>query len=164
MPSFFFFGTLQDPDLREAVLGNAMPDRSIVPAALDGYRLVRLKSQAQPGLVRRPGDSVDGLFVRDVEVSAAARLMHYECDAYELAHETVRLASGNRRKAWVFLSDPDLAANSEDWSLERWRSRHKERSLAVAREWMARLDDAARAALESEWRARERAESKASLS
>ena len=154
MFSFFFFGTLQDNDLRELVLGGSIPREDIAKAILRGYRSIRLRSRVQPGIVEDPDGQVEGAVARHLDVTAAARISHYESGAYDIVLKPVDLLKGGREKAWIFLSDPDLSAAPGEWRLKNWRLRHKPRSLIVARAWMARLKHAELAATEAEWRKR----------
>ena len=154
MFSFFFFGTLQDNDLRDLVLGRPIPRKDIAKAVLGGYRCIRLRSRVQPGIVEDPKGQVEGALARHLDATAAARISHYESGAYDIVLAPVELLEGGQEKAWIFLSDPDLSAAPGDWRLKNWQLRHKRRSLVVAREWMAQLDQAELASLEAEWRKR----------
>ncbi len=154
MFSFFFFGTLQDNDLREVVLGRSIPREDIAKAILRGYRCIRLRSRVQPGIVEDPEGQVEGAVARHLDVTAAARISHYESGAYDIVLKPVGLLKGGQEKAWTFLSDPDLSVAPGEWMLENWRQRHKPRSLLVAREWMSRLDHAELASLKAGWRKR----------
>jgi hypothetical protein len=154
MFSFFFFGTLQDDDLRELVLGRSIPREDIAKAILRGYRSIRLRSRVQPGIVEDPEGQVEGAVARHLDVAEASRISHYESGAYDIVLEPVDLLIGEQEKAWIFLSDPDLSAAPGEWSFKNWQQRHKPRSLVVARTWMARLNHAELASTEAEWRKR----------
>lgn len=154
MFSFFFFGTLRDDDLREMVLGKSVPEKDIAKAVLKGYRCIRLRSRVQPGIVEDPEGQVEGVLACRLGEITAARISHYESGAYNIVHKPVDLLKGGREKAWVFLSDPDLSVAPGEWALKNWQLRHKARSLLVAREWMAQLDQATLVSLKADWRKR----------
>lgn len=152
MLSFLFFGSLQDNDLRDLVLGRSIPKEDMAKAVLRGYRCVRLRSRVQPGIMEDPDGQVEGTLARNLNVTAAARISHYEGGAYEIVFEPVDLLQGGQEKAWIFLSDPHLSVALGEWSLKNWQLRHKTRSLTVARAWMAQLCQAELASREAEWR------------
>lgn len=152
MLSFFFFGTLQDDDLRKLVLGRSTSTEDITVAILRGFRCVRLRSRVQPGILEDPEGQVEGILACDLSVTDAARISHYECGAYETESRLVDLPSGGQETAWIFLSDPDLSVAPGKWHLKNWQQKYKRRSLIVARTWMSRLDDSELVSLENEWR------------
>lgn len=154
MLSFFFFGSLQDDDLRKVVLGRSTAKEDIAQAILRGYRCVRLRSRIQPSIVEDPEGQVEGTLARHLDVTAAARMSHYELGAYSIASKVVDLPEGGQETAWIFLSDPDLSVAPGDWRLETWQLRYKRRSLAVARAWMSQLGHSKLVSLETEWRQR----------
>ena len=152
MFSFFFFGTLQDDDLLELVLQRPIPRADIAKALLRGYRCIRLTSRVQPGIVEDPEGQVEGVLVRHLDETDAARITHYESDAYGFVLKPVDLLTDGQEKAWIILSDPALSVAPGEWTLKNWRLRHKPRSLVVARAWMSHLDDVELASLQAEWR------------
>ncbi len=154
MFSFFFFGTLQDNDIRELVVGRSIPRQDIAKAVLRGYRCIRLRSRVQPGIVEEPEGQMQGALVRRLDVTEAARISHYETGAYDIVLRLVEPLNGGEEKAWIFLSDPNLSVAPGEWKLKNWQLRHKPRSLVVAREWMSRLDHAELASTEAGWRKR----------
>ena len=154
MVSFFFFGTLQDNEIRELVVGRSIPRQDIVKAVLRGYRCIRLRSRVQPGIVEDSEGQMQGALVRHLNVTEAARISHYETGGYDIVLRPVDLLEGGQEKAWIFLSDPDLSAAPGEWILKKWQLRHKPRSLTVARAWMVRLNHAELASTEAEWRKR----------
>ena len=154
MFSFFFFGTLQDNDIRELVVGRSIPREDIAKAILRGYRSIRLRSRVQPGVVEDPEGQVEGAVARHLDVTEAARISHYETGAYDIVLRPVELLKGGEEKAWIFLSDPNLSVAPGEWVLKNWQLRHKPRSLIVARAWMARLNHAELASTDAEWHKR----------
>jgi len=154
MFSFFFFGTLQDNDIRELVVGRSIPRQDIAKAALRGYRCIRLRSRVQPGIVEDSEGQMQGALVRHLDVTEAARISHYETGAYDIVLRPVEPLNGGEEKAWIFLSDPNLSVAPGQWKLKNWQLRYKPRSLVVARVWMAQLNHAELASTEAEWRKR----------
>ncbi len=154
MFSFFFFGTLQDNDVRELVVGRSIPRQDIAKAALRGYRCIRLRSRVQPGIVEDSEGQMQGALVRHLDVTEAARISHYETGAYDIVLRPVEPLNGGEEKAWIFLSDPNLSVAPGQWKLKNWQLRYKPRSLVVARVWMAQLNHAELASTEADWRKR----------
>ena len=154
MFSFFFFGTLQDNDLRELVLGGSIPREDIAKAILRGYRCIRLRSRVQPGIVDDSEGQVEGVLARHLGENTAARISHYESGAYNIVLRPVDLLKGGQEKAWIFLSAPGLSVAPGEWMLKNWQLRYKPRSLVVARAWMSQLDHAVLASLKADWRKR----------
>ena len=110
---FFFYGTLLDPALRTALIG-PMP---ATPAVLRGFRRVRVQGRPYPALVPERGGVVAGLVVEHVGPAAAARLRDYEGPEYLAREQPVRLDTGERRQALVFLPRQRLALTDEAWNL-----------------------------------------------
>lgn len=149
--SFFFFGVLQDPDLREVVIGRPVPPEDVEEGVLHGYRRVRIRARVQPVLIADGTCKVHGVVVYGLDEIEAGRLSYYEGKDYYAAKLVVRLVNNGLSEAWVFLPREQCRLADEDWDFRAWHRRFKKRSLTVAREWMARLDDAEHAAEQRQW-------------
>ncbi len=87
----FFFGTLMDVDVLEAVLGHPMPADAREPALLSGWKRVAMAGRAYPMLISHPTGSVDGHLVRNLSEQDRLRLDHYEGAEYRVGIVMVRL-------------------------------------------------------------------------
>ena len=154
MLSFFFYGTLMDPDLQAVVLGGRLP--AGVSAVLDGYRRRTVAGRDYPAIVLAKGASVSGLLLDGVSPTMAARTSLYEGPQYTAASLPVTTEDGTIRDAWTFLPVPGVRLDSGDWSLETWRRRHKTLTLKRAREFMADPSADRPHVRLAAWRARDR--------
>jgi hypothetical protein len=126
---FFFYGTLLDEEVLAAVIGRAVPPRCSEPAFLVGYRRVRMEGTRYPALVSGAGGRVDGLLVRGIAPTEAARLAAFEGPFYRLGGIRVTTARGRRVAASTFLPRGGQRQASGEWDPEAWRRHHKMDSL-----------------------------------
>ena len=84
-----------------------------------------------------PGGRVEGRLVSGIDAAAAARIAHFESDAYELEALPVRAARRGPVRALAFMARPGVAASHEEWELASWRRRHKRTYLRLVGGWMA---------------------------
>ncbi len=154
MLSFFFYGTLMDPDLRAAVLGG--PCGSLRPAVLAGYRRRIIAGHDYPAVTPARGADVSGLLAEGVSPAMAARASAYEGEQYDAFSLTVTAEDGTLRDAWIFLLVADVRLSARDWSLDAWRKRHKALALKSARADMTAIPAGALRRIETDWAARMR--------
>ena len=134
----FFFGTLMDGELRTLVIGRALPDASIEPATIRGFRRVPVAFRAYPMLVRRGAGRVDGVLVGGLDAAALRRLQAYEGEEYALRPGRVRTGAGRMVAALAFLCRRRVTPGHRDWRLDRWQRRHKCGALREAKAMLAR--------------------------
>jgi hypothetical protein len=135
MLSFFFYGTLMDPDLQAAVLGGRLP--AGIPAVLAGYRRRLVAGRDYPAIAPAEGASVSGLLVDGISPAMAARASLYEGPQYTAVALPVTTEDGTARDAWTFLPVPGVRLGADDWSLETWQQRCKALTLKRAHMFMA---------------------------
>ena len=152
MLSFFFYGTLMDPDLRAAVLGG--PCLSVRPAVLPDYRRAAVAGRDYPGIAPARGQTVPGLLAAGVTPAMAARAAWYEGAEYEPARVVVVPEGGTGTEAWTFLPLPGTRLGTGGWDLAHWRRRRKAMTLKSARACMAALPAGGIRRLEAAWMAR----------
>ncbi|MER7047035.1 gamma-glutamylcyclotransferase family protein [Streptomyces jumonjinensis] len=111
----FVYGTLQFPEVLEALLG-LIPDS--VPATARGWRAAALANRVYPGLVAAD-DTATGLLLTDLSPEEWRVLDTFEDDWYDLRR--LHLASGGHGWAYVWPGDEVLPGN---WDAEAFRSRH----------------------------------------
>jgi hypothetical protein len=134
----FFFGTLMDGDVLEAVLGHPMPADGLEPARLSGWKRVAIAGCAYPMLIPHPTGSVDGYLARGLSGQDRRRLDHYEGPEYRAGIVMVRLpGNGQATEAETYLCRAGVTPGRVEWRLESWRRRHKRTALPRIRAIMA---------------------------
>ena len=136
-PPMFFFGTLMDRDVRQAVLGRPTPEHALEPASLRGWCRRPVAGRTYPMLAPHPAGQVDGVLVHGLDAHDRRRLDHYEGEEYIVAEMKVISGRGGRRNALVYVCRPGVAAGRGPWRLRDWQSRHKRAALARIRAVMA---------------------------
>ncbi|GAA1004152.1 gamma-glutamylcyclotransferase family protein [Streptomyces thermogriseus] len=113
----FCYGTLQLPEVLEALLGR-IPART--PASAPGWRAAALEGRVYPGLVADAlGGAATGLLLTDLSTEEWRILDAFEDDRYELRQVT--LSTGDRGWAYIW---PGGDVLPHDWSVEDFRTRH----------------------------------------
>ncbi|MGF1611898.1 MAG: gamma-glutamylcyclotransferase family protein [Kiloniellales bacterium] len=148
---FFFFGTLMDRDVLEAVIARPAPAGPFPRAVLPGYRRVKLRGESHPLIL--PADlaapqalprglAVDGVIVEGLLPSDIDRIMFYESIDYE--PRPVRVtpieqsgAGAGPVEAHVFIGSAEAKHDDEPWDYARWLAEDKPAELQEARLWMA---------------------------
>ena len=124
---FFFYGTLLDPDVRDAVLGR--PIGVCRPAHLDGWRCVFVDGDTYPVIVPRPGGRVEGVLTPPLDLSAVRLLRTYEGTGYVEKRLPVIEAEGPAIQALAFVPRLRDSASDRPWCLAAWQARHKRTSI-----------------------------------
>lgn len=137
---FFFYGTLRDPAVRHVVLGPVIPAPAILPAALVGHRVAPVEEGRYPVLVPDAVSTADGVLVRGVDLTAAARASFFEGEGYDyrVALRSVTTDAGEAVDAWVYLPSESLRAEAGVWRVAEWERRHRTGFLAGAHRAMRR--------------------------
>jgi ADP-ribose pyrophosphatase len=138
----FFYGTLNDADVRRVAFGPGADALPLVSARLAGYRRMAKLQSSAPVLVRRPGAHVDGLLARGLGRRQVARLRHFEGRNYRLVPCKVTVAGGATVPAMVYLGAGRIPVRRAPWLLSQWRRRHKRAFLALSALWMAAYREA----------------------
>jgi gamma-glutamylcyclotransferase (GGCT)/AIG2-like uncharacterized protein YtfP len=122
----FVYGTLQFPDVFEAVTGRRL---RAIDAWLDGYARHQVKRAPYPAILPAPDARVHGLAVEGIDGTALARMDDFEGEMYRREPVTVvRAADGAALPAQAYVLRP------------RWRSRVADGDWdadAFARRWRA---------------------------
>lgn len=136
MASFFFYGTLLDPDVRRLVLGRELEPTSLHAATLVNHRVSRARGKTYPVLASKRGAKAHGLIATHLNDRDAARLFHYEDDGYATIEVELSVFDG-RMTAWAFMPGPRMKALPVDWSYAAWRRSVKARVMPGIAAWMA---------------------------
>ncbi len=134
---FFFFGLLRDVDLLELVIGRPAPGQPFPLAWHADARLVRLRDETFPMLVRAPGAWVPGVIVEGLVEADLERINFFESVEYEPSTVEVELCEGGRTEALAFAATERTAHEGEEWRYEDWLVRHKAHDLRETEHWMA---------------------------
>ena len=123
----FVYGTLQDADMRELVLGRRLPPHQIESADAPGYRVAHYPDRSYPALLAAPEQTARGLLLRGLSPLDMALLDAFEGDEYRRADIEV-LACGPRL-ALAYLPNLPIGPIALAWSLDTWRQQHKAEML-----------------------------------
>lgn len=93
---FFFYGTLIDPEILDAVLRRPFDRIQRRAAVLEGYRCVYRRGACYPVLVPEAAARVEGTVVAPLTSRDVASLRLYEGPDYEIHEISVRLSAGVR--------------------------------------------------------------------
>jgi len=122
MIDLFVYGTLQIPEVFQAVTGRRVPAE---PARLADHARYCLKGLPYPGLIVELGAVTDGLLFRRLGPREVARLDAFEDDFYERRTVSVTTLAGETVKAETYIV-PAVSRHRIDprpWCLDEFRSR-----------------------------------------
>jgi gamma-glutamylcyclotransferase (GGCT)/AIG2-like uncharacterized protein YtfP len=111
----FAYGTLQFPEVLEALLGRIPVS---TPASVPGWRAAALERRVYPGLVPANGTAT-GLLLTGLTRKEWRTLDDFEDDHYDLRR--LRLADGQHGWAYVW---PVAEVLAENWSAADFAARH----------------------------------------
>ncbi len=134
---FFFFGLMRDSDVLELVVDRPSPAQAFPPARLADARLVHLRNETFPMLVRAPGAYVPGVIVEELNETDVARIRFFESVEYEPSTVMVEPLEGGRIEALAFVATKRAHPDGDAWRFEDWVARHKAQELRKLKLWMA---------------------------
>ena len=130
--SVFTYGTLEIPDVMEAVTGRSFDS---VEATADGYARFLLKGRIYPGMTPVSGHTTSGRVYFEVDERSLLLLDQFEDDVYVRQLISVHTAAANWLNAYAYIIDPKdkdvLTANP--WSKETFAAKHLSSYLAACR-------------------------------
>ena len=135
MSVIFFFGSLRDRALLEAVLGREVDAADLRSAWADGYCTRRLVGEAYPLLLPAAGRYAEGVILQNASASDLDRLAFFEEAEYSLSPITVTTDAG-RCKAHYFRGTEKPSASTEEWDFETWRRDHRTAAIEATLEYM----------------------------
>jgi gamma-glutamylcyclotransferase (GGCT)/AIG2-like uncharacterized protein YtfP len=123
--ALFTYGTLQIPEVIEAVAGRVL---SSVEANAPGFAQFRFTDRIYPGMVLREGGVTEGRVYFDVSDRAWYLLDSFEDPIYERQVVEVHLTDGARVNAQAYVLPGALAhlLSSEPWTIEWFSAQHLE--------------------------------------
>ena len=120
--SLFAYGTLQLPDVLQAVVGQRWQGE---PALLAGYARYRVRGKPYPAVVSEASGNVAGLLYSGIGAAELALLDSYEGELYERRDVSVRVG-GDARPAVVYVLGEQyrLLLSSDAWELGEFEREH----------------------------------------
>lgn len=122
---YFFYGTLTDSELREALLGGV----AVSPARLRGWKRTALPGVPWPGIMAAAGAHVDGVVTALLTQRQRRRLHRYEGRGYRCAQVAVCTAGRMVQAALFVPLRPPLTP--VEWDPAAWRRIAKPAALRV---------------------------------
>ena len=123
--SFFFYGTLIDPDVRRLVLGVESLKLNVMSAWLPGFTVRYVLRAKYPALRPKPGARAAGIVITGLTRKQALALDRYEGDGYRRNIRMVRLADRRQIAAFVYIPLAKLRIGPRPWIFETWHARDK---------------------------------------
>ena len=127
--SFFFYGTLIDPEVRRLVLGVESQKLNVMSAWLPGFTVRYVLQAKYPALRPKPGARAPGIVITGLSRKQALTLDRYEGDGYRRKIRLVRLADRRPNSAFVYMPLEKLRIGPRPWIFETWHARDKENFL-----------------------------------
>jgi hypothetical protein len=133
--TFFFYGSLMDIELLEAVIDRSAGHLTFTPAWLAGYAAETAHGYTFPTLIERPAARVAGIATHGLSEDDVARIAYFEDTEYAPVPIDVTTEAG-ALTAQVFMATTSLKASGEPWDFTHWRIHHKPLLVAVTRRVM----------------------------
>ena len=134
--TFFFYGSLMDRDLLEAVIGRRASGIAFTPGWLTGYVAEKAAGNTFPTLVESRTGRVNGVITQGLTQADADRIAYYE-DNDEYAAQVIDIATAETDiAAQVFMSATPMMSSGEPWSFDHWKKHDKPLLLAITRKVM----------------------------
>ncbi len=133
--TFFFYGSLMDRELLEAVIDRSSQHLHLQPGRLDGYAAETAHGYSFPTLVARSTGIVEGVVTHGLSDEDVARISYFEDTEY--APQAVEVLTAQARiLARTYMSTSALRSSGEAWDFTHWRVHHKPVLVAVTRKVM----------------------------
>jgi gamma-glutamylcyclotransferase (GGCT)/AIG2-like uncharacterized protein YtfP len=118
----FAYGTLQVPDILQAVVGQRWQGE---PAVLSGYACYRVSNKPYPAIVVDPAGAVAGVLYSGVSTRDLERLDSYEGELYERRELSVRAGGTLLGAAAYVLGERHRSIlSTEAWELAAFEREH----------------------------------------
>lgn len=129
---FFFYGSLRDPLILEAVLGRGLAHLTFGTARMPGHRVERAEGYSFPLLISSKHGHAMGSIVEGLTASDQARIAYFEDSEYELREYEV-LTSNRAQRAFAYAATGKLNSSGEPWDLAQFQAQDRALLLAVTR-------------------------------
>ena len=118
----FFYGTLSDHVVREAVIGDQAKQMNLVDGYLIGYKLYRVKNTNYPLIVRDKSSSnkINGLIATGLDKQMLRKLDMFEGKNYSRSEVSAfRTIDNEEIMAEIYMAKKTLQY-TEAWTYENW--------------------------------------------
>jgi Gamma-glutamyl cyclotransferase, AIG2-like len=133
--TFFFYGSLMDRDLLEAVIGRDANHLIFTPGWLKGYVAEVAANYSFPTLVESRHGRVDGLIAQQLSTADVERIAYFEDEDYTPIVADIATAEAEI-SAQFYVATARLKSSGKAWNFDSWRRRDKPLLLAVTRKVM----------------------------
>ena len=134
--TFFFYGSLMDRELLEAVLGRDASDLKFTPGWLKGYVAEIAANYSFPTMVEHRSGRVDGLVVEHLTAADVERIAYFEDEEYTPTVADIATAD-TEVSAHIYVATARLKSSGKTWSFDHWRRHDKPLLLAITRKVMS---------------------------
>ena len=120
--TLFFYGTLRDPEVREAVIGDRAKQLNLFDGYLIGYKLFRVKNTNYPLILRDKSSSnkINGLVAMGLDKQVIRKLDMFEGKNYSRDEVSVFCNTDNKViMAEIYVPKKTLQY-AEEWTYENW--------------------------------------------
>lgn len=132
----FFYGTLRDERILQAVLGDTAHLR-ITQAVLEGWRPHLMAGENYPALAPAEGARTEGVLASGLTEADLEAIWFFEDDTeYRLVPVTVQTAAGPVAAETFMARDP-AAVSNQPWDFATWQAEEADLYLRAVREFMA---------------------------
>ncbi len=125
----FAYGTLQIPDVMQAVTGRSFPQHE---AILEGFARFLVRGQVYPGIIEQQSSTTDGVLYRGVDAESLARLDEFEGPLYARRRVRVLRRDGVTQEALTYVI-PEArrhVLSTEPWDRQEFIAQHLSRWVA----------------------------------
>lgn len=137
--AMFFFGSMLDDRVREAVLGHPVDDMPSFYAILDDHEARAIPGEAYPALRYSFGETLTGKVVEGLTDEDLARIEFWEDHEYGLVTMSAYDANGGGHDVLVYATSKH-EASAEPWNFAAFEAGVPD-YLAEVREWMAKYGE-----------------------
>lgn len=132
--NYFFYGTLMDKDVLEAIIGHQVRPNRLEAAILDDFRRVCARGGATyPVILEAKGKTVNGLLFKNVTGAEAQKIRIFEGAAYKEDSFAVH-TKGGTAYAEVFIPKSETQGSSMPWDFDAWKLNYKQAFLNLVKE------------------------------
>ncbi len=133
--TFFFYGSLMDQELLEAVLGRKADRLTFAPGWLSGYIAETAEGYSFPTPIENRAGRIHGVIVKGLTAADVERIAYFEDEEYAPVVADIMTAH-TEIAARLYVATSRLKSSGEPWSFEKWRKHDKPLLLAVTRKVM----------------------------
>lgn len=129
MWTYFFYGTLMDPEVAREILGRPLTGFNPRAGVLEGYRKLYVAGATYPGLHEIPEGRATGIVVDRITALEVSRLSRYEGKEYRTEVRPIQLEDGQTIDAKLFVPGTGIRLTDKPWDYGRWQRTDKKRFL-----------------------------------